>query len=178
MIQSKQNEQAAKIGNWIASRLTRYETILFLIFVFGLTLKVSTDVAIEIIIVLTLFALAIMYFFFAFATSVNENAGVLEVFFHKISCMALSAGTIGILFRLENWAGYQTMMLCGCISLLIILLIGLILKSKKNDLKIIRPRFIIRFLIICVFVLFLAFSSTNSLVKYKLIDVPKIEEVK
>jgi len=178
MIQSTHNEQISKIANWIAIRLEKYEVILALLFLGSLILKSFTQVPVNIIIVLSLMSLAILYFFSGFSSINDENVDGFEIFLNKLSFWGCSVGIIGILFRIECWAGYETMIRVGCFTIAIVLPFIIYIKSKKREMKHFNLRYILRIIVICIIGFFLAFASNDVLIKYKIIEIPKNEIVK
>lgn len=172
-----QNEPAAKIGNWIASRLDKFEVILSVILIITFFLKMKTGIPIGILIVLDMMALAILYFFSAFANVNDEHAGSLEIFLYKLTSWAFSVGIIGILFTMENWHFSKFYLLSGSFTLLIALIVILNVNSRKPDLKLFDSRYILRIVIICCFGFLLAFTSHDLLVKNKIIKNSQIENV-
>jgi hypothetical protein len=173
-----QNELVSKMGNWIASRLDKYEAILFLFFIVTFLLKLSTSIPVNILVVLTLMTLSSIYFFSAFASINDEYAGGLESFLHKLASWACSIVVIGIMFRLQKWFGYKNMILIGCCTLIIVLTIILYNNSKKPELKLFGSRYILRIIIICLIGFFLAFASHEVLVKNKIIENTSFEKTK
>ncbi len=172
-----QNEQATKMGNWIATHLDNYEAIIFLILIFALILKATTAIPINTLIVLAIMTMAIMYFFCAFANINFDYAGGLEIFFHKLASWGCSIGIIGILFRIQNWASYELLILIGCLTMIIILPFILHRRSKNEELKLFNSRYILRMVLICVVGLMLAYLPNDVLAKSKIITQPNIEQV-
>lgn len=175
MIQTVQNEQATKIGNWIATRLDRYEAIIFLILIFALIVKTTTDIQVNILIVLAFMAMAIIYFFSGFANINFDYAGGLDIFFHKLASWGCSIGIMGILFRLQGWASYDLLIWVGCATMLIILPFILYRKSKNEELKLFNSRYILRIVLICLVGFFIAYAPSEVLIKSKIIARPNIE---
>lgn len=173
MIQHQQNEQLIKIGTWVSHRLKKYEKILVIVFFTSLILKITSDMNLNILIVLTLQSLAILYFFKAFSVLENKNAGGIEMFLDKLFSMSASMGVIGILFRLQNWKGYEIMIMTGCVTLSIVIPFIWSIKSRKPNLEIFDNRMIFRGIIIVIIGLVLNFSSSENLVKSNIIEVPK-----
>ncbi len=165
MIKTSQNEQASKIGNWIASRLDNYEIILVIITLVALSLKLFTSMHISVLIVLSLLSLAVLYFFNGFASINNDKADSFEVFLHKISSWACSVGIIGILYGINNWAFYQLFAKTGAFALILVLILFFILKRKRDDLIYFNTRHIIRITIICIISLLMAYTSSDFLRK-------------
>jgi hypothetical protein len=178
MMQTTQNEQATKMGNWIAARLDKYEVVIFLVLIFALILKASTDTPIGIFIVLALVAMAIMYFFSGFANINFDYAGGLDIFFHKLASWGCSIGIIGILFRLKSWASYELLIWIGCATIIIILPFIVYRKSKNEELKLFNSRYILRIVLICFVGFLLAYTPNDVLVKSKIITQPNIEKIK
>jgi hypothetical protein len=160
-----QNEQASKIGNWIVLRIDKYEIILALVFIMTLFLKRSTDLPVGVFMALSLLALSTLYFFSGFAIIIDEHAGGKEIFVHKLASWSCSVGLISILYRLQGWVPYKIMAIVGCGTLLILLLVIFYLNSKKSELKLFNSRYIIRMILICFLGFYLAYTSTDVLIK-------------
>lgn len=166
------------MGNWVATRLDKYEVVIFIILIFALIVKTTTDIPVNIFIVLSLMTMAIMYFFSAFANINFEHAGGLDIFFYKLTSWGCSIGIIGILFKLQNWANYQMMILIGCIVLVIILPVILYRKSKNEELKLFNSRYVLRVVLICIIAFLLSVAPNDVLVRSRIIAQPGIEETK
>jgi hypothetical protein len=178
MMQTTQNEQATKMGNWIAARLDKYEAFIFLILIFSLIVRTTTEISINILIVLTLMTMAVMYFFSGFANINFDYAGGLDIFFHKLASWGCSIGIIGILFRLQSWASYDLLIWIGCATMIIILPFIVYRKSKNEELKLFNSRYILRIVLICFVGFLLAYTPNDVLVKSKIITQPNIEKIK
>lgn len=161
MIQSNQNEQIIKVGNWVAVRLNKFESILTFIFLLVMGLKMGTKLNVNVFLVLTLLTLANLYFFNAF--SVHENASGMEIFLNKIIAIFCSASVIGILFRILHWPGYEIMLPISCIALILSLAGILYLKSKKKEVKVFDQRTIIRIVTIVAVGLIMLLMSNEPL---------------
>ncbi|MBN1188067.1 MAG: hypothetical protein JXB49_37680 [Bacteroidales bacterium] len=177
MTPNSQNEILVKIGNWISPRLDKYESIIALIFAVVVILKLNTDLKVGILLVLTLSTLSTLYFFNAYSFPDNDNAGGLERFVFKLSLLSGSVASVGILFCLQHWVGYDIMLSCGCITLAILLPVVLIIKSKKPDLMIFNNRLVIRIVVIAAIGLFLNFAPGNILINIGLNERVTIENV-
>jgi hypothetical protein len=178
MNKTTQNEQLTKIGNLVSSQLLKYEVIIVLVFLTGLVLRLTTDLKVSALIILSLNTLATLYFFSAFSVPKDENANGLEIFINKLASFSSSVAIIGILFRLQHWPGYNNMIILGCITLIILIPVILIIKSKKPDLTIFNQRLIIRLALVAVLGLFINFAPKDTLIKAgldKKIPVEKIE---
>jgi len=172
MIQATQNEQATKIGNWIAPRLDKFEIILFLVFIISLILKISTDLPVALLLIASLMTLSTLYFFAAFASINDEYAGGMESFLHKLASWSCSIILVGALFRIQMWPSSKLFLQIGCITLIIVLPIILYTKSKKAELKFFNVRYILRLVLILGLGLFLTFASSDILVNYNIISIP------
>lgn len=161
MIQSNQNEQIIKVGNWVAARLNKFESILTFVFLLVMGLHIGTKLNVNVFLVLTLLTLANLYFLNAF--SVHEYASGIEIFLNKIIAICCSASVIGILFRILHWAGYEIMLPISCIALILSLAGILYLKSKKRDGKIFDLRMIIRIVTIVAVGLIMLLMSNEPL---------------
>lgn len=165
MYQTNKDEQLIKIGNWISLRLNKYESIITLIFAVLLILKMNTNLALGIFITLSLNSLAILYFFNAFSTPENENAGGIERFVNKLVSFSSSVAIIGILFKIEHWPGHDIMIMLGCTTLLILLPVISIIKSKKPEVKIFNGRLVVRIVLISALGFFLNVAPKETLEK-------------
>jgi predicted membrane channel-forming protein YqfA (hemolysin III family) len=128
---------------------------------------------------LVLSTLAVFNFYNSFAPLKDEKAGGLGIFINKIVYFALSVGVIGVLFRLENWSGYDVMLMLGCISLAIGLAFVLFINSKESELKIFSSRVILRILVILAVGVLLYFTPRENLIKLRLIKemrMPQTEQ--
>ena len=178
MIQSKQNEQLVKMSNRLTRKLDKYEVILALIFLVILLLHISSDFQVGVFMTITLSTLAVLYFFKAYSMSDDDNAGGLERFIDKLASLSLSVCLIGIMFRLENWPGYDKMLLIGSSTLVIILPIILVMQSKKPDLKIFSQRMKLRIVIIAALGLLLYFTPADELIKVGIVKSYNTEVAK
>lgn len=165
MLQPKQNEQIIKISNWLAPRLDKYESMLALVFMAVLILKISTDLPVDVFLTLALITLAILYFFRSYTVPDDPNAGGMEVFIDKLASISLSVCVMGILFKLENWHGYEIFLPLGLIILVIVSLGILILQSKNPDLKMYTLRLKLRIAVIVAVGLLLYFTPVADLIK-------------
>ncbi len=171
MIQAPQNEQATRIGNWIAPRLEKFEIILFVVFIISIMLRTSTDLPVVLLLVVSLMTLSTLYFFAAFASINDEYAGGMEIFLHKLASWSCSIVLVGALFRIQMWPGSKLLLQIGCINLIIALPIILYTNSKKTELQFFNVRYILRLVLILGLGLFLTFASNDVLLKYKIISI-------
>jgi hypothetical protein len=170
MIKSNQNEQLIKIGNWISRRLDKYEGILGSIFFIIIIVKISTELPVNFFITIILETLAILYFLNAFSVLNNQENDAFGLFVYKLSSLGFTMVIIGILFRIQNWPGYSIMLLIGSITMIISLIFFLIIKNKKPQITIFNSRWIIRTLLMAFIGFTLYFTSTDSIVKARLIN--------
>jgi len=177
MMNSKQNELSIKLGTWVASRIEKIETILFLVFVASMCIKVFTDIPVNAFVILSLVALALAYFFNAFAIINEGNVNPFDVFLNKLVNLTCAVGLVGVLFRLQNLFNYEMMLFVGCGLLAIALPVIIYRKSKEGALKLFNARYLIRMLLICAIGFMLAFSPNEVLVNNKVIAPPAIEEI-
>ena len=171
MIQATQNEQAAKIGNWIAPRLDKFEIILFLVFIISLILRISTDLPVALLLIASLMILSTLYFFAAFASINDEYAGGMESFLHKLASWSCSIILVGALFRIQMWPNSKLLLQIGCITLIIVLSMILYTNSRKPELKFFNVRYILRLVLILGLGLFFTFASSEVLVSYNIISI-------
>jgi hypothetical protein len=80
-----------------------------------------------------------------------------------------SVTIVGILFRIGHWPGYDVMTTLGCATLIISLLVILLNKSKKPELKLFTSRWILRIMVIVIIGLTLKLVSTETLMNIGLI---------
>lgn len=163
MIQSNQNEQIIKVGNWVAARLNKFESFLTFVFLLVMGLHIGTKLNVNVFLVLTLLTLANLYFLNAFSVTDDENTGGLKAFLYKLISVCCSISVIGILFRILHWSGYEIMLPISCIALILSLAGILYLKSKKRDGKIFDLRMIIRIVTIVAVGLIMLLMSNEPL---------------
>lgn len=175
MIQSKQNEQLAKISNRLSPKLDKYEAILAFVFLIVLILQIVSDLQVGVFMTLTLSTLAVLYFFKAYSMPDDDNAGGMERFIDKLAYLSLVVGIIGILFRLENWQGYNEMLIIGTSTLIIIFPVILVMQSRKPDLKIFTNRMKLRIVIFVALGLLLYFTPADKLIKVGIVKTYNTE---
>lgn len=163
------NELVIKIGNWISPRLNNYEAIIILFLLIGFVLRVFSLLQSSVLIAVPIMTLATLYTFDTFSISIDENAGGIEQFIYKLCSISSSVGIIGILFLLERWPGNDVFIMTGCLTLIILIPIILVIKSKKGNLIIFSQRLLLRIFLIGAIGLILNFTATEKLIKYKLI---------
>lgn len=173
-----QNKQIIKISNWVSAKIEKYELILVLIFILGIILKSTTELSVNFLITLPLSILVILYFFHAYADTNLEDSGAFIRFIHYLSSFANSVAILGILFKLQNWPGYDTLLIQGCSALTIILIIILVLKIKFSDLKCFPRRYLVRILIIALVGSGLYFIPEYSFIKHGFHTQKVIEKTK
>ena len=167
--------QASKILDWIAPRLNKFETILAVLFAITLLGKMCTDFPTGVLMVMVLEALAILYFFSAFPASSQREERGLKIFIHKLTFWCCSIIVIGILFRLQFWPGYNTMLLVAPAALLVSLTVILFMKSGTPEWEIFNTRFMLRILIIAIIGLLLRLTPAEDLIKYGVLKTPKTQ---
>lgn len=178
MTEMKQNEQIVKISNWLAPKIDKYELILAFVFLVVLSLHISTELPMGVFMILDLTTLAAIFYIRAYSIPDDPNAGVTERVIDKIASMSLSVCIIGILFRLESWPGYDTMLSIGLITLGIAFLSIFFFKFKNPELKIYTPRLKLRIFIVLALGLFLYFTPTNDLINFGILKNNNIESTK
>ena len=163
MINQTQNESLAKLADKLNPKLKTVESVLAITTLIGLELKSSEITQGGILLVLTLSALALVYFLSAYK-SFETDTPIMPRFLFRLISWASSIGVIGILFRLQNYAGYNTMLIVGCVSLFM----GLCIKFyTKIDFS---KRIIIRALIILAIGLCLYLTPSEKLKELKIIN--------
>lgn len=175
MDQLNKNEELAKIGNKISAPLNRYEPFIAVFSLALIFLKNSTELKVGIFIVIILTSLAILYFFKAYARTDDENAGGGEIFVDKLISFSSSLTTIGILFRIQHWPGFNQMLLAGSGALAVLFVVILVLRSRKPELKLFSQRILIRVFILAALGLVLNFTPKSNLVKLGLDKEVKVE---
>jgi len=116
MINKNENENLAKLADKIKPKLITIEGILSLTTFIGLALKVSGISQGSILILLSLSAISLVYFLSAYQSHEAETPAMTK-FLHKLLFWSASICSIGILFRLRSFAGYNTMLIVGRMSL-------------------------------------------------------------
>jgi FtsH-binding integral membrane protein len=164
MLQSKQNEQLIKIGNWLALKIEKYEMILAFLFSIVLLIRITGNFPVGVFLVLILSILATLYVLKAYSVSDDSNAGGIERFIDKLASLSLSVSMIGILFRFQHYPGYGPMLLMGSTTLVVVFLVILFLQSKKPELKIFTQRMKLRILIVAALGLLLYFAPAGDVI--------------
>jgi len=176
-MQTSMNEVAIKIGNWLAPILNIVEAILFAIFVFALIMNTSTGMSVDILLIVVLSTMALAYFFHGHATVNFVNVGAMDVFYHRLTSWGCAIGTLGILFCLQNWPGYEMMIWLGVANGVIILPFVLYRKSKYRDIKLYTFRYVLRIIVICVFGFTLAYVPNDLLSEKEIHSTTSVEEM-
>jgi hypothetical protein len=163
-MQSFENQQAKKIGNYIKSKLIGYENGIVILLLLLIIIKSATHAPLGIFITILFLALATFYFLLAYADLDDELAGGLEIFIHKLASWSLSVSLIGILFLVQHWTFSDLFLRVGGLTLFACICAILWSKRKKPALRVFDFRYILRIIVLCTISLFLTFGG------YKLIS--------
>lgn len=178
MAQFQQDDRAIKIVNIFARNLNRFELVLVLLFIIAIGLRISTNLATDLFINIILLTLSALYFFNGQVPSENEKVDELEVLLNKIVSWACTVSSVGILFRITQWQGADILTILGSFTLIISIVVIVLNKSKKPELKFFSARWIIRILVILILGLSLMFAPTDSLKKIGLLKIDETSQTK
>jgi hypothetical protein len=157
-----ENEYLVKIAGKLANSLPAVETFLALSSLAGFLLKYFNIGIGGIILVISLGALAIVYFLLAFK-SIEPETGAVKIFVNKLIYWGLSVCVLGILFRIQNYPGFNNMIIIGSITLFFTVIYSLI-KEAGNE-----RRLVIRVIIILIIGLSLFFTPAEKLSELNII---------
>ena len=167
------NQLDPRLGNWVAKNLNRVERILLIVIGIGIILKMSQLQIGTILLPIPFSTLAVLYFFRAF--KVFENALATERFFNKLLSFGWAINTIGIMYLIMGWPGFDPMLIVGSFPQLVILIIILYAKEVKGvKYPTLDKSTLLRSAIIICISLSLHFCPKDELTKYKIISQPHL----
>jgi hypothetical protein len=164
---TKENVNLANLAKKLDSRLPTIETILSFTSLTGLALRSLSIPLGGIVLAISLSTLALVYYLIAFRSSIDTKTPAMKKFLDKLFFWGLSISIIGILFCLQNYSGFHTMISIGCSTLLILIIFSVL---KKQD---VGRRLIFRTIIIAVIGFSLYFTPKEKLLELRII--PSIE---
>jgi hypothetical protein len=174
-----QNKQAplGKIGKFATSLLGKYEILLITAAVLSIIFKVLRLPFDEIILTITLLTLSILYYIRSFAMTGNFNVLTRDRNTDKFYYYSVSVALVGILFRLNNWQGYNVILIFGGIGMIISFVLILVFKSYNIGSNILDKYSIVRIIILLAIVILLKLATPNTLIRYNIIkEIPKQEQ--
>lgn len=127
------NESTVRLVNWINPRLRSIELVLGLTALIGLGLKAQGIPFGGIILLLSLSSLGMAYFFNANSIP-KEPIVAMEIFANKLTSYGSAVAVVGILFRLQNWPGFENMLIAGCAALSVSIVISFVKNTSRKDL--------------------------------------------
>lgn len=131
------------IGNWIAPKFKILElTLISLIFV-GISLRIAHIEFGELILILSLNLISILYFLNSFSDKgIPMNSPILS-FINKLLGFSCSLFFLGILFRINHYAGWNQMLIIATGTFILLVPFSLYWLYKDKELKgFFRPRII------------------------------------
>ncbi|HOT89048.1 MAG TPA: hypothetical protein PKZ43_08500 [Bacteroidales bacterium] len=158
------NEKLAKLAKKLDSKLSSIEAILVLTSLIGLFLRSSNIPLGTFILLISLSTLAIMYYIISYRLSADKEISPMKNFLDKLCLWGLSISIIGILFRLQNYPGFQSMISIGCSTLILFLIFSFIKKQETDS------RLILRTIIIAAIGLSLYFTPKEKLIDLRIIS--------
>jgi len=138
----------AKIGDFIQSKILKFELLILAIIVFILILTFLNLPFVRLIATLVLMTVSIFYFFSAFATPANPGFSSIDLFFNKLTALGCSVSVIGVLFRIQHWPNGKTMVTVGLITMIISLAYIIFQKNKTPEIEIFSKLILVRLIIL------------------------------
>ena len=138
----------AKIGDFIQSKILKYELLILSIIVFILILTFLNLPFAGLIATLVLMTVSIIYFFSAFATPTNPEFSAIDLFFNKLTALGCSVSVIGVLFRIQHWPFGKNIITVGLITMIISLAYIIYQKNKTPEIEIFNKLILVRLIIL------------------------------
>ena len=159
----------------ISKKLKIIESVIGIMILILLILRIESFRIFDFLMIISLTSLSILYFLQSFLIIADKTDDKIDNFIYKLSFMNLSINVVGILFRLEDWPGYETYIFSS--STLEILIIATIFyfQSKRPISKIIDTRLKIRIVLLAAIDSLLLFTPEKDLKKLGIINDSKIE---
>ena len=107
-----------KIGDFIKSRILRYELQILVLIILILLLRIFNIPFTGMIGTLVLMSISVIYFFSAFAVTEDSELTAIDNFIYKLTAIASSVVIIGILFLIQHWPNGKMMITIGLLSLI------------------------------------------------------------
>jgi hypothetical protein len=165
------NKLDPRITNWVVKNLPKAEMILLIILSAGFILKFFLIPAGNPVITLTLSTLATFYFILAYHDL--ETYSRIESFINKLLSFGWSISVLGILFIVQGWNGYNSMLVVGPFPLAILFLITIYLKSKNaENYTTLNSKVLLRTFIIATLSLLFLFIPKEQLISKHIISEP------
>jgi hypothetical protein len=138
----------AKFGDFIQSKILKFELLILAIIVFILILTFLNLPFAGLIATLVLMTVSIFYFFSAFATPTNPEFSAIDLFFNKLTALGCSVSVIAVLFRIQHWPNGKPMIAVGLITMILSLAYIIYKKNKAPEIEIFSQLIIIRLIIL------------------------------
>ena len=142
------NEFSIKIGNFVQTKILKYEYLVILFVILALALRLLKVTNSRLIITLVLSSIACIYFFSAFAINEEIEYSGFELFIKKLVGLASSVSLIGILFKIQKWPNSDIMLTVGLITSICGLTFIVIQKNKISETEKFSMTLVIRILIL------------------------------
>lgn len=139
-----------KIGDFIQSKILKFELLILAIVVFILILEFLDLPFVGLIATLVLMTVAIFYFFSAFATPATTEFSSIDLFFNKLAALGCSASVIGVLFLIQHWPNGKTIITVGLITMIVCLAYIIYQKNKTPEIEIFSKLILVRLIILII----------------------------
>ncbi len=103
-------------------KIKKLEPLMVCTFVLGLVLFRKNNEIGPMMIVMSMSQLACTQVFGAFVFKTEPRPTKMDVYVHKISKFAMANGLLGILFSTMHWPGFESMLVLGIISMIVVIL--------------------------------------------------------
>jgi len=163
----------SELSNRLVPKFYKIEGLLALAVVLLKLVEIYTDSSLAILNTALLMLLAIGYYFSAFMNSEAEMSAI-QKFIAKMIGFGSSMTVIGILFRMQNWPGYDIALSGGGVILAACLLVFLFQKSSASAESMIPGRVLLRVAILCLICALFLFLPEDTLLRTGLIKVVEL----
>jgi hypothetical protein len=173
-----QNNQipTGKIGKLASTLLKKYEILLVTIAVASVVFKMLKIQINDLVLTIPLLTLSIFYYFRSFALVGNFSVAPREKNTDKFYYYSLSVATIGILFRINGWAGSNVLLTFGGIGIIITLALMILFGAFRADSKILDKFAMPRIILLLALVVILRVAPSKMLVRLNVIkEIPRYE---
>jgi hypothetical protein len=144
------DDPKAKIGDFIKSKILKFELMILAIVVFILILEFLDMPLVGLIATLVLMTVSIFYFFSAFATPAGTGFSSIDLFFNKLIALSCSVAIIGILFLIQHWPNGKIMITIGLVSMMVCLAYIIYQKNKTPEIEIFSKFVLLRLIILII----------------------------
>jgi hypothetical protein len=122
--------------------------------------------------------LTLLYILKGSLTSTEEKLDEKVIFLNKIAFYGMAISLVGILFKLFSWPNADQMLMMGMISIAILSVFVLFMRSKGSNVTLFREKYLLRLIFVFALVIALKFIPRTQLEQWKIIAKPYVTERK